>query len=138
MTPIQPNSMPPSATPSMDDSTPDLDTIKQLLMKVIDQMNQMESQRLLPEGHPLKEKAPAEGVDTNTDPAQAPAEGSISDDEPDASSGDTAGLDSGVLSDLMDKASATSPDGSSPDDMAGSDLPPEILSAVMNKKKKPV
>lgn len=124
---------------SSDSDMPDLDSIKQSLMKVIDQMDQMESQRLLPDGHPLKAKAPepAAGVDPNSAPSLGgPSDGAIGDDEPDT---DDSGLDSGVLSQLMDKASSVDDSGASPDDEAEANLPPEIVAAVAAKKKvKPV
>jgi hypothetical protein len=98
--------------------------IKQTLMKVIDDMNKMEGQRLLPDGHPKKMSA--------MPPApEAPA---IAADEPDAEEGGD--LDPGMLGQLLDKAGQANPDGSTEED-AQVGLDPDIAAIVAEKKKKP-
>lgn len=107
--------------------TPELDMIKQTLMRVIDDMNKMESQRLLPDGHPKKMG--------DMPPAPSPDAPAIAADEPDGDEG-SSDLDPNVLGQLLDKAGDAGPDGSTDED-AQSALDPDIAAIVAEKKKKP-
>lgn len=94
-----------------------MDMIKSALMKVIDDMTAMESDRLMPdEKKPKVEPAPAESPDlemSGTSP-EDPADGS--------------GLDA-----LMGEADKADASGSLPEDREN-DLPPEIMEVVRKKK----
>ena len=109
--------------------TQDMDIIKNGLQQIIDQMESLETNRILPDGHPNKTMAP--------DPTSA--DGSVSPDAGDTSSmppegDDSSAMDPKVLDELMNKASASDSEGSTPDD-ATEGLPPEIVAAVAKKKK---
>jgi len=101
-----------------EDKQQDADMIKTILQKIIDEMNTMESDRIMPEER--KPKVMAAKVDVMT--PESMDEGS---DE----------LDPTVLSELMTKAGEADESGSLPEDRA-SDLPPEIMDAVSRRKEK--
>lgn len=105
----------------------EMDQIKSMLQKVVDEMDSMESNRILPDGHPSKMTAMA---------VKATPEAGIAADEPDMND-DSTDMDPNVLSQLMDKATTADDSGTLPEDQ-NSDLPPEILAAVERNKKKPV
>jgi hypothetical protein len=109
----------PSSAPK-----PDLDMIKQALMKVINDMTAMESDRLMPDEHPLKAK-----------PAEAPVDGSMASPDLDMSgtSEDAGSDDPKMLESLMGEADKADSDGMLPEDHEN-DLPPEIMDAVRKKK----
>lgn len=99
--------------PMPHDEKPSLDMIKQALMKVIDDMTAMESDRLMPdERRPKPVEAPAAPVEEAVD---------LGEDDPNALSG--------LLGDA-DKADET---GAMPEDKEN-DLPPEIMEVVRRKK----
>jgi len=102
-----------------DDETQDVDMIKQVLQKIIDEMDQMEADRLSPgsmkpkvveahiEAHPMDEMANSD--DEESDPSALPS--------------------------LMDKASHADNEGTLPED-SENDVPPELASIIAEKKKK--
>lgn len=100
-----------------ENSKPDMDMIKQALMKVIDDMTALESDRHLPDGHPMKKLAisaevkPEESLDAPVDDSEDPK----------------------MLEDLMGQADKADMNGDMPEDKAN-DLPPEIMDAVRRKK----
>lgn len=101
--------------PTPSDSKPNLDMIKSALMKVIDDMTAMESDRLTPdERKPKPVEAPAAAPEEPVD---------LGSDESDPS------MLSGLLGDA-DKADET---GAMPEDKEN-DLPPEIMEVVRRKK----
>lgn len=110
---------------SSDSST--IDMIKQALMKVIDDMTAMESDRHLPDGHPMKKVAMVVKDDSMA-PSDSDMDGTSMGDPAADEDSDPAMLDS-----LMGEASKADADGSMPEDKM-SDLPPEVMDAV-NKKK---
>lgn len=97
----------------------DKDIIVQGLQKIIDQMESLETNRILPDGHPNKT------ADVMVPEPEVPAAA------PEEVEGD---MDPGVLDELMAKASS----GEGEEMDGGDDLPPEILAAVADKKKKPL
>lgn len=99
------------------------DMIKTILQKIIDEMNTMESDRIMPESR--KPKA----VEVEIAATSAKPEEIVEEDEE--------GLDPAVLSDLMAKAGDADETGALPDDV-DSDLPPEISEAVRRKREKNV
>lgn len=111
---------------SQDSKSPELDMIKQALMKVIDDMTSMESDRHLPDGHPMKMKAAVEvkpGDEMSPDADMSGTSDSTGSDDPMA-------LDS-----LMGDADKADASGAMPDEQdASNGLPPEIMD-VVNKKK---
>lgn len=106
----------------------DLDMIKQALMKVIDDMTAMESDRHLPDGHPMKMKLAVESKDAPMNGSEMSPDSDMSGTSDDVGSDDPKMLDS-----LMGEADKADMDGSMPEDKA-SDLPPEIMD-IVNKKK---
>ena len=101
-----------------EDKTQDMDMIKSILQKLIDDMNSMEADRIMPEGRkPKMVKMEAEVV--------KPHDEMDMDDEE---------LDPNVLGELMDKAGQADETGSLPEDRE-SDLPPEIAEAVRRKQQ---
>lgn len=106
-----------------DDQAQDTDMIKDVLQKIIDEMNDMESQRMLPDGHPSKHVEIAAKVEPS-DMDQQPTE--QSDDSSDHNDAD--------LSALLGKADSADSDGSLPEDHE-EDLPPEISALIAEKRK---
>lgn len=106
---------------SMPSEKPSMDMIKQALMKVIDDMTLMESDRLMPD----ERKPKVEGSIALDKPT---------DDMPMDDSEDPAALD--AIMGEADKADST---GAMPEDQTN-DLPPEIMDVVRKKKaeQKPV
>lgn len=100
-----------------DDAPQDMDMIKNVLQKIVDEMNAMESDRIMPESR--KPKAMAMEVK-----AVQPAEEEMESEE----------LDPNVLGELMNKAGEADESGELPEDRE-SDLPPEIAEAVKRKKE---
>lgn len=100
-----------------EDMSQDKDMIKAVLQKIIDEMDTMESDRIMPDHR--KPKVMAMEVKT----AQ-PMEEDMESDE----------LDPNVLGELMSKAGEADESGSLPEDRE-SDLPPEIAEAVKRKKE---
>ncbi len=95
------------------------DMIKTILQKIIDEMNTLESDRIMPDDR--KPKA----VEVEIAATSAKPEGIEGTDEE--------GLDPTVLTDLMAKADEADETGALPED-AANDLPPEISEAVRRKK----
>lgn len=100
-----------------EDTHQDADMIKTILQKIIDEMNTMESDRIMPDER--KPKVMAAKVDV-----MAPAPDEEESDE----------LDPNVLGELMNKAGEADESGELPEDKE-SDLPPEIADAVRRKKE---
>lgn len=100
------------------------DMIKTILQKIIDEMNMLESDRIMPE---------------NRRPKAVQIEIEADVHKPDELGDDTEELNPVVLDELMAKADEADETGALPED-AGDDLPPEIAEAVYRKKKlnKPV
>lgn len=100
-----------------DDKAQDMDMIKSILQKIIDEMGSMEADRIMPESRkPKMMKMEVEAV--------KPMEAEMDDEE----------LDPNVLGELMNKAGEADESGELPEDKE-SDLPPEIAEAVRRKKE---
>lgn len=99
-----------------DDKPQDMDMIKTVLQKIVDEMNTMESDRIMPDSR--KPKAMAMEIKT-TQPMDE-----MESDE----------LDPTVLSELMNKAGEADESGALPEDREN-DLPPEIRDAISRKKE---
>jgi hypothetical protein len=99
------------------DESQDMDMIKKVLQKIIDEMDGMEADRLSPAS--AKPKA-----------AEAPAEASPMDQMPEDESDDS----SPMLPDLMSKADSADSEGMLPEDKE-SDVPPELAAIIAEKKK---
>lgn len=96
----------------------DTDMIKSVLQKIIDEMNSLESDRIMPEDKkPKMVKMEAEII--------KPKEEMEMDDEE---------LDPMVLDELMAKAGQADESGELPEDKEN-DLPPEIADAVRRRKE---
>lgn len=100
-----------------EDMSQDKDMIKSVLQKIIDEMDMMETDRIMPESR--KPKAMAMKVE-----AVRPVDEEMESDE----------LDPNVLGELMNKAGEADESGALPEDRE-SDLPPEIAEAVKRKKE---
>jgi len=109
-----------------EDEKQDVDMIKTVLQKIIDEMNDMESQRMLPDGHPAKHVEIAAKVS----PEGSPEEESMESPEQESSE-----HDDGALSDLLGKADQADETGAMPEDHE-EDLPPEISALIAEKRKK--
>lgn len=92
------------------------DMIKSVLQKIIDEMNTMESDRIMPEER--RPKPMAMEIEAKVDPMEGMDED----------------LDPSVLSELMSKAGEADETGALPEDREN-DLPPEIRSAVSQKRE---
>lgn len=101
-----------------EDASQDADMIKTILQKIIDEMNTMESDRIMPDDR--KPKVMAAKVDVMTP------------DHSDEQDSDE--LDPNVLGELMNRAGEADESGELPEDKE-SDLPPEIADAVRRKKE---
>lgn len=119
--------MMPQDTPMPQDSkSPELDMIKQALMKVIDDMTAMESDRHLPDNHPMKMKA--------AEPMK-PGDEASPDADMSGTSDSTGSDDPKALDEMMGAADKADASGAMPDEQdASNGLPPEIMD-VVNKKK---
>lgn len=103
-------------TMPQDNMSQDKDMIKSVLQKIIDEMDMMETERIMPEHRrPKMMKMEAEVV--------RPQEDMESEE-----------LDPTVLGELMSKAGEADESGALPEDRE-SDLPPEIAEAVKRKKE---
>ncbi len=103
------------------DEPQDMNMIKNVLQKIIDEMNMMESDRIMPESRkPKMVKMEAEVV--------KPVE------EMEMEGEESEELDPAVLSELMAKAGEADEMGELPEDKE-SDLPPEISEAVRRRKE---
>lgn len=116
-----------------DDHEQDADMIKTVLQKIIDEMNGMESNRIMPESkHPkvMALSAGSEGIPhPNSNHAEMPVEA-----EPENQDNQHEALDPEVLKTLMDRADQADESGSLPeDDFLG--LPPAIADAVRKRKE---
>lgn len=100
-----------------EDMSQDKDMIKSVLQKIIDEMDTMETERIMPE-HRRPKMMKMEVA------AMKPAEEEMESDE----------LDPAVLGELMNKAGEADESGALPEDRE-SDLPPEIAEAVKRKKE---
>ncbi len=109
-----------------EDEKQDVDMIKTVLQKIIDEMTNMESQRMLPDGHPAKHVEIAAKVEPEGSPAEEAAE------SPEAEGSEH---DEGALSDLLGKADHADETGALPEDHE-EELPPEIAALVAEKRKK--
>lgn len=99
-----------------EDMSQDKDMIKSVLQKIIDEMDMMETERIMPESRrPKMMKMEVEAV--------KPSEDMESDE-----------LDPSVLDELMSKAGEADESGALPEDRE-SDLPDEIRDAVSRKKE---
>lgn len=113
--------MMPQDMPQHDDQAEDADMIKQVLQKIIDEMDSLEAGRI----HPKM-------VAAKVDVAASPEHPGIEDDQPEPDADDQ-GLDPDVLKQLMDKAGSADDSGATPDDQLG-DLHPDVAMAVRKKK----
>jgi hypothetical protein len=110
---------------SHDDMSQDAAMIKKVLQKVIDEMDMMESDRLMPDH--MKPKMVAAKVDVMS----PKSEHEMSEDSDMES--EEHELDPEIMKQLMDKAGSADENGSTEEDsMEG--LDPEIAAAVMKKK----
>lgn len=101
-----------------DDMSQDKDMIKSVLQKIIDEMDMMESDRIMPESRkPKMMKMEVETVKPVEDMEMESEE-----------------LDPTVLGELMNKAGEADESGALPEDRE-SDLPPEIVEAIRRKKE---
>jgi hypothetical protein len=99
-----------------EDMSQDKDMIKSVLQKIIDEMDMMETERIMPESRrPKMMKTEVESVRPVED---------MQDEE----------LDPSVLGELMTKAGEADESGALPEDHEN-DLPPEIAEAVKRKKE---
>lgn len=105
-----------------EDANQDVDMIKTVLQKIIDEMTDMESQRMLPDGHPSKHVEIAAKIE----PEGSPEEESMESPEEEH--------DEGALSDLLGKADHADEQGMLPEDHE-EELPPEIQALVAEKRK---
>ncbi len=100
-----------------EDMSQDKDMIKSVLQKIIDEMDMMESDRIMPESRrPKMMKMEVEAV------------------KPMDEMEDEEGLDPAVLGELMNKAEEADESGELPEDKEMG-LPPEIAEAVKRKKE---
>ena len=100
-----------------EDMSQDKDMIKSVLQRIIDEMDTMESDRIMPEHRRPKV------MEMEVKAAQ-PMDEEMESDE----------LDPNVLGELMNKAGEADESGELPEDRE-SDLPPEIAEAVRRKKE---
>ncbi len=105
------------------DETQDVDMIKQVLQKIVDEMDGLEANRI----HP---KMAAMHMDITKGPEGSPEEEKGESADMEANEGD---LDPEILSKLLDKAGSADESGALPEDNQ-SGLPDEVMAAV-NKKK---
>jgi len=116
----------PQDSQSPQDPSMSLDMIKQALMKVIDDMTALESDRHLPDGHPMKMKAAV---------VVKPGDEASPDSDMSGTSEDTGSDDPKGLDDMMSQADSADASGATPDEQDQTHgLPPEIMD-VVNKKK---
>jgi len=108
------------------DKSQDMDMIKTVLQKIIDEMTDMESQRMLPDGHPSKHVEIAAKVEPSDNPMEESME------SPDMESSEH---DDKALSGLLDRSGQADETGALPEDHE-EDLPPEIAALVAEKRKK--
>lgn len=101
-----------------EDVKQDKDMIKSVLQKIIDEMDMMESDRIMPEHRKPKM------VKTEVEVVKPAEEMEMESDE----------LDPAVLSELMNKAGEANESGELPEDQE-MDLPPEIADAVKRKRE---
>ena len=104
-----------------EDQKQDTDMIKTVLQKIIDEMNEMEAGRIMPEER--KPKLMAAEVKTVEAPAM---EEEMGEEGPE--------LDQGVLSELMGKAESADEEGNMPEDQ-DDELPSELADLVRSKRK---
>lgn len=111
---------------SHDDQAQDAEMIKSVLQKIVDEMNGLEADRIMPAHKKPGYAAGSMGVESpNENKAETMQEAEPENPEPE--------LDSDVLKSLLDKAGEADETGKLPeDDMA--DLPPAIADAVRRKK----
>lgn len=101
------------------DESQDMDMIKSVLQKIIDQMDQMEADNLMPEAR--KPKVVEATVEAS------PMDMSMDDDGSDSD-------DASLLPSLMDKAKDADDEGALPEDKQ-EDVDPAIASIIAEKKK---
>jgi len=106
-----------------DDQAQDVDMIKSVLQRIIDEMNSFEADRIMPEDRKKKE------IITEIQTEGSPDEESM---ELESAEG---GLSSDVLTELMSKAESADETGSLPEDRE-SELPLELEKLVREKKSK--
>lgn len=102
-----------------EDAAQDKDMIKEILHKIIDEMDRVESDRIMPEHRKPKM------VEMEVKTMKPTDEMESEEDE---------GLDPAVLGELMNKAGEADESGELPEDKE-SDLPPEIADAVKRHKE---
>lgn len=110
-----------------EDEHQDVDMISTVLRKIADEMQDMESQRMLPDGHPMKHVEIAAKVE--------PSEGSPAEESMESPDEEGSEHDDGALNDLLGKADHADQDGALPEDHE-EELPPEIQALVAEKRKK--
>ena len=109
-----------------EDQKQDMDMIKSVLQKIIDEMNEFEADRIMPE-----EKKPKAMVAEVHAVEGSPEEEAMESPEEEKTED---GLNPNVLSELMDKAESADEEGNLPEDHENS-LPPELAALVREKKK---
>lgn len=107
-----------------EDQSQDESMIKQVLQKIIDEMDGMEANRI----HPKMMAAKIDVAPMHDESMEPKAEEMSETSEEESSE-----LDPSVLSSLMEKAGSVNEDGASPEDSMD-DLPPSIADAVRKKK----
>ncbi len=110
-----------------DDQAQDADMIKSVLQKIIDEMNGLEADRILP-AHKKPGYAHGEVV-APTHPDENVAE-TMHEAEPENEANE---LDPKILEDLMEKAEGANDDGATADDELA-ELPPTIAEAIRRKQ----
>jgi hypothetical protein len=100
-----------------------IDMIKSTLQQIIDEMNDMESQRILPEGHSAKRVEISADIKPEV---ETPEENVIE--------GGQEELDPAVLKELISKAGESDSEGNLPEDQE-SEFDPEIAKLIAEKKK---
>lgn len=119
-------------TPEHSDQGQDVNLIKQVLQKVIDDMNGLEANRITPEHKRPGYSAGSLGIEKpNENTAETPEEA-----EPEDQDNQHAPLDPEILKTLMDRAGEADETGATPEDNFEG-LTPEIADLV-RKKRAPV
>ncbi len=110
-----------------DDMPQDAEMIKTVLQKIIDEMNGLESNRIMPESR--KPKMVAAQVDI----AAKPEEGSPQEESMESPEEESSEMNPEVLKQLMDKAGQADESGAMPEDHAD-ELHPAIADLIRKKK----
>lgn len=107
-----------------EDGKQDMDMISTVLRKVADEMEQMESDRIMPDH--MKPKMEMTSV-SMAKPEEMPMDESMPDDQ-------DSSLDPEILKQLMDKAGEADDNGATPDDHLD-EFDPEVAALIRQKKE---